>query len=244
MCLLSVSVFYVKAQEQILERNVPRVVKEAFIAKFPDVNTVEWYKINDSVIEARFVFSRKKTLTSFNNSGTFLSSSSEIASREMPGLISNYIRGEYSEHVINTSMMSEDAQGQISYYIEISRPGVNQPITKLFFDYYGNLTRTIRPPEVAMGNDGTGINSTENDDMEYDDLEDAVSIGEPINRRELPPKITQYIEQHYAEYRFESAVFNEKEGYGMVYEVKLKRQGYRQFAELYFDLAGDFIENR
>ena len=41
------------AQVSIFEREVPQVVKKAFVEKYPDVTTVEWFKNNDSVIGAK-----------------------------------------------------------------------------------------------------------------------------------------------------------------------------------------------
>jgi len=221
------------AQEPMFERQVPQAIKKNFVEKYPEVTTVEWFKINDTVIEAQFMASRKKSFVEFSTEGIFLSSSSEMAPKETPGMISNYVRGEHPNEVVNLAMMREDAAGKITYYIEVKRPGVNQPTTKLYFDFYGNITKIIKPEEAKLEKDA--------EDGFGDDF-DSMSAGEPIKKKELPSKITKYIDKTYKDYKFDQAIFINDDTHGNIYQVKLRRLGYKEFLFVHFDLLGDFLD--
>lgn len=226
--------FNLFAQAPLFEREVPQAVKKAFVDKYPETTTAEWFKVNDSIIEARFTVSRKKTSAAFSNNGDFLSSSSEITPKETPGMISNYIRGEHPNDVVQLAMMAEDAKGQISYYVEIKRPGVNQAVTKLYFDFYGNLTKIIKPEEIKQEEDAEGGFS--------DDLDADVAAGEPIKKKELPSKVNSYIDNNYKDYRFDNALFINHDEHGIIYQVNMRRLGYKEFINVHFDLMGNFID--
>lgn len=230
------SIFIGLAQEKIHESDVPQNIRKDFVERFEDVSTVEWHKPNENHIEARYNISRnQKAMVLYAVDGTFISKNEEVVPREMPGLISNHIRGDFPEHNINVAMMTEEAGGDISYYVEISRPGINQPVTKLYFDFFGNLTRTIAPQEAAIVED-------DDEDIYYDDFEDAITIGDPVTRRELPPAILNHIRDSFEGHRFDSAVFDEIEDHGIVYRVQLRRLGYREYMHVYYDLWGAFIK--
>ncbi len=228
--ILSINLF---AQESIFEREVPQAVKKALVEKFPEVTTAEWYKNNDSVIEARFVLNKKKTAAAFSINGNFISSSSEITPKETPGMISNYIRGNHPNDVVSLAMMTETADGKINYYVEIKRPGVGQATTMLYFDFYGNLTKKIEPEEIKIEKDA---------EEGYDDLGEDIASGQPIKKKELPSKVNTYIDKKYQDYKFEQAIFVENEKHGTLYQVKMRKLGYKEFIYLHFDLMGDFVE--
>jgi len=237
--LLSISIIFflsisIYAQVSIFEREVPQAVKKTLIEKFPEVTTAEWFKNNDSVIEARFVLSKKKTAATFSINGAFISSSSEITPKETPGMISNYIRGNHPNDVVSLAMMTETADGKISYYVEIKRPGVAQAITKLYFDFYGKLTKIIEPEEIKLEKDAEeGFN---------DDLGEDIASGQPIKKKELPTNINTYIDKKYTDYKFEQAIFIDNEKLGTLYQIKMRKLGYKEFIYLHFDLMGNFVE--
>jgi len=222
------------AQVTLVERDVPQAVKKAFIEKYPEVSTVEWSKNNDSVIGAKFSFERKKTTADFLNNGDFLSSSSEMAPKETPGMISNYIRGNHPNFIVSLSMMKEDAKGKISYYLEIKNPGVGQAVTKLWFDFYGNLTKIVEPQEAKLDKDA--------EEGDNNDLGEDIAAGQKISKKELPSQVNSYINNHYKEYRFDSAIFVDNAAHGTLYQVKLRKIGYKDFIFVHFKLTGEFIE--
>ena len=156
-----------------------------------------------------------------------------MSPKETPGMISNYVRGEHPNEVVNLSMMKEDAAGKITYYVEVKRPGVNQPITKLYFDFYGNLTKIIKPEEAKMEKDA--------EDGFGDDFDDILS-GEPLKKKELPSKVNTYIDKNYKDYKFEQAIFIDNDTHGTIYQVKLRRLGYKEYINVHFDLLGEYLE--
>lgn len=222
------------AQVTVFEREVPQAVKKIFIEKYPDVTAAEWYKNNDTVFGAKFSLERKKTTAEFLNTGVFLSSSSEMAPKETPGMISNYIRGNHPDFVVSLSMMKEDAKGKISYYVEIKNPGVGQAITKLWFDFYGNLTKIIEPQEAKLDKDA--------EEGDNDDLGADIASGQKISKKELPSVVNSYITNHYKDYRFDEAIFVENATHGSLYQVKMRKIGYKDFILVHFNLKGEYVE--
>lgn len=223
------------SQTSMFEREVPQVVKKTLVEKYPDITSAEWFKNNDTVIEARFALSKKKTAATFHINGAFIASSQEITPKETPGMISNYIRGNYKNDVVNLAMMTETADGKISYYVEIKQPGIAQAITKLYFDFYGNLTKKIEPEEIKIEKDAEeGIT---------DDLGEDIASGQPIKKKELPSKVVTYIDKSLQDYKFEKAIFVENEKYGTLYEITMRKLGYKEFKTLYFDLLGNLKED-
>ena len=231
MLLIAINSF---SQEALLEKQVPQVVKKAFVDKFPEVTSADWFKNNDSVIGVKFSFNKKKTAAAFKTSGAFVSSSSEIAPKEMPGMISNYIRGNHRNYVVSLSMVTEDAKGVTSYYVEIKNPGVAQAVTQLYFDFYGKLTKIIEPQEAKLERD--------KDKDTDDDLGADVASGQEIGKKELPSTVNTYLESNYKAYRFDKAIFVDNKEHGRLYEIKMRKIGYRDFILVHFDLLGKFVE--
>ena len=224
------------AQTSIFEREVPQPVKKALVTKYPEVTSAEWFKNNDTVIEARFTIGKKKTAATFHNAGAFISSIQEITPKETPGMISNYIRGNHPNDVVSLAMMTETADGKISYYVEIKRPGLAQAVTKLYFDFYGNLTKKIEPEEIKIEQDA--------EDGITDELgEEDIASGQPIKKKELPSTVGTYLDKNFKDYKFEKAIFVENETHGTLYEVTMRKLGYKEFKTVYFDLMGNLIEN-
>jgi len=223
------------AQETILEKQVPQAVKKAFVEKYPEVTSVEWFKNNDTVIGAKFSFNKKKTSAEYTTSGVFLSSSSEMTPKELPGMVSNYIRGNHRDDIVNLAMMNEKSDGKISYYVEIRKPGVAQAITKLYFDFYGNLTKIIQPEEIKIEKDAE--NGSDKDDLGAD-----IASGQQISKKELPSTVSTYLDKNYKEYKFDKAIFIEDKKLGNLYEVKMRKIGYREFILVHFDLLGKYVE--
>ncbi len=234
LALLLFAVLQSFSQESILERQVPQVVKKAFVDKFPEVTSAEWFKNNDSIISVKFSFNRKKTAAEYKTSGAFISSSTEMAPKEMPGMISNYIRGNHPNNVVSLAMMTEDAVGAITYYVEIKNPGLAQPVTKLYFDFYGKLTKIIEPEEAKMDKVKGGDSA--------DDLDADIASGQEIGKKEMPTSINSYLNNNYKEYRFDKAIIIENKEHGKLYEVKMRKIGYRDTILVHFDLLGKFIE--
>ncbi|OQA01906.1 MAG: hypothetical protein BWY70_00206 [Bacteroidetes bacterium ADurb.Bin408] len=226
--LLSLNLF---SQTSMFEREVPQAVKKTLVEKYPDITAAEWFKNNDTVIEARFSLGKKKTAATFHTNGTFLSSSQVVTPKETPGMISNYIRGNHPNQVASMVMMTETADGKISYYVEIKQPGIAQAVTKLYFDFYGNLTKKIEPEEIKIEKDA--------EEGLTDDLGEDIASGQPIKKKELPSKVVVYIDKSMQDYKFEKAIFVENQKYGTLYEVTMRKLGYKEFKTLYFDLLGN-----
>jgi len=232
---LSASLF---SQSLVSHGNVPREVRIALVENFEEVDNIRWYKDDDDIYEARFRKDNMRGTAFLSADGSFISSTLEVNAREIPGAISMYISDNYSNKHIDKVELKQDSEKNITYNVEISRHGINQPVTKLIFDFSGTLKKVIEPEKKA-------IIEEEEDflyDEKIDDIEEALNIGEPLNRRELPPAITNHIETNYEEYRFDSATFADIDDHGVVYEIRLRRRGYREFMHVYYDLWGSFIK--
>ncbi len=82
------------AQQQKKEE-IPPKVKSAFVAKFPKAQKVKWSMEEAKEWEAEFMLSGKATSASFDLSGEWLETETEIKNSELPEAIKASIEKQY-----------------------------------------------------------------------------------------------------------------------------------------------------
>jgi hypothetical protein len=78
------------------QKNVPQPVNKAFSQKYPAATSVKWASEEANEWEAEFRFSGKEMTASFDNSGKWLESETEIAEKELPAAVSATMAKEFA----------------------------------------------------------------------------------------------------------------------------------------------------
>jgi hypothetical protein len=83
------------------QKNVPQPVNAAFLQKYPAAKSVKWASEEANEWEAEFKLNDKEMSASFDNSGKWLESETEIAVKELPAAVSGSIAKEFAGYKID-----------------------------------------------------------------------------------------------------------------------------------------------
>lgn len=133
--------------------NVSQNAKEAFTQKFPNAENVSWDKENNNEWEAEFKMNGLEYSANYSENGDWLETESEIATNEVPNIVSQAVASKYPEAKINKVFKVERKDG-ISYEYEFKMNGKTQEVV---FDSSGNMTKQNSQEE-------NGENEQEGDD--------------------------------------------------------------------------------
>jgi hypothetical protein len=78
------------------QKNVPQPVNTAFSQKYPNAASIKWASEEANEWEAEFKLNGKEMSASFDNSGKWLESETEIAAKELPAAISGLLAKEFA----------------------------------------------------------------------------------------------------------------------------------------------------
>ncbi len=78
------------------QKNVPQPVNKAFSQKYPAATSVKWASEEANEWEAEFKLNGKEMSASFDNSGKWLESETEIAVKELPAAVSASLAKEFA----------------------------------------------------------------------------------------------------------------------------------------------------
>lgn len=99
---------------------VPKKVQDAFIVKFPNVNTVEWGKESDKEWEAEFEIKGVEYSASFMVDGTWKETEHIISKRNIPKNIKTVLKSEFAKYKIEEAELSETTMGSV-YEFELEK---------------------------------------------------------------------------------------------------------------------------
>lgn len=176
-----------------------------------------------------------------NNLGEFNQAQNtdrEINVKGLPTVIIDYIKNNYSDYSIKTTMyLFDDDLNQNVYYITIKKEGFKE-ITELYFDILGKFLKKIDPLNKNIENEFS------DDEYNLDDNNDQnpVNTGENINPKDLPSGINMHVKDYYPDHKIREAYYKYDESMGNIYHIILKRQGDKTLVHLYFDLNGEIVK--
>jgi hypothetical protein len=78
------------------QKNVPQSVNAVFSQKYPAAQSIKWANEEANEWEAEFKLNGKEMSASFDNSGKWLESETEIAAKELPAAVSGTIAKEFA----------------------------------------------------------------------------------------------------------------------------------------------------
>ncbi|MEH6406046.1 MAG: PepSY-like domain-containing protein [Leeuwenhoekiella sp.] len=105
-----------------ISKDVPKVVKESFMKKFPKAKSVSWDQENQSEWEAEFKMDGMEYSANFTNQGDWKETEHEIKQNDVPQNVMASLKKEYSGYKIKESEISETVEGMV-YEFEVSKSG-------------------------------------------------------------------------------------------------------------------------
>lgn len=125
-----------KESVQTTEVNVPPHLKANFDQMFKGVSLTEWEKTNIGDWKVKFINKGIKTKATYDNSGVLKELSEKISATDIPAHAKDNILKSYPGSKIEEVKRLTDANGTISYEIEINDKD-------LLFDFNGGFIKEI-----------------------------------------------------------------------------------------------------
>jgi len=120
-------------------RKIPSVVTDAFKAKYPNANAVEW-KDKLRVFQADFEMKDDDYQARFNSKGEWQETEKNIEQDKLPAEVSDgFAKSKFSEWEIKEVSYIEKKDGSDLYRILVRKNDIEKKY--LFFDKSGKLTR-------------------------------------------------------------------------------------------------------
>jgi hypothetical protein len=132
ICLASLVAGLAHAQK-LKETEVPGAVKKAFAEKFKNATEIKWSKESATEFEAEFEVGKKEQSASFDNTGKWLVTESEIKTAELPQAVQATIAKEFAGYKIEEAEKA-DSSDNGSFYEVALKSGKNKYEVQLSAD--------------------------------------------------------------------------------------------------------------
>ncbi len=245
-----------KMDRTVAEADLPAKMKENFKKKFPKAVISKWDTL-DNIYTAYFIDNEMQCTSDFSPEGDWLATVETLLPGPIYRPVDQYLEENFPAFKIKLAQRITRRDRNNTYYLEIhekARKGQIPPVTKLVFDKNGKFVSKEDPPVVLAAPEPTQeepVVSKEEDDQFESKLtredgsgknKDQDLKAEKVTGKELPSKITNYVEATYPEYKVKEAFFSEYDDLGPAYKVIIKREGLNQpSSDLYFSVAGQLL---
>ena len=106
--------------QDLKEKDVPSVVKEAFHHDYPTATASEWEKEGDNY-EVEFKNSGTEMSAEYSADGKIISSETEISPSQLPEAARNYIAEHFPGQKISEACKITAADGTVTYEAEVQK---------------------------------------------------------------------------------------------------------------------------
>jgi hypothetical protein len=89
-------VFSLFSASAFSQKSAPENIKKEFAKKYPAAQNVKWDRQGDNEWEAEFKMNEKEMSASYDNSGKWLETETEVSSKELPAAVTSTIKKEYA----------------------------------------------------------------------------------------------------------------------------------------------------
>ena len=134
--------------------DVPGDVTQSFLSEYPSAKISSWVLEGDQYV-ANFKDDGSVGKAYFKNDGTWIRSTYDIPTSEIPLSISKYVTDNYPNYEISVCHLRELPKTNTHYYLEVRFPevgGKDLP-SVLTFDYAGNLMKREDPEGFVLRTD-------------------------------------------------------------------------------------------
>ncbi|MFO0356554.1 MAG: PepSY-like domain-containing protein [Sphingobacteriaceae bacterium] len=123
--------------QKIKETEVPAAVKDGFKKQYPNAKVSEWEK-EGANFEAEFKQNKVETSVVIDANGAILETEVEIAVKELPAAVSEYISKNYAGYKVDEATKITDSKGTVTYEAEVEK---GKEEFDLIFDSNGSFIK-------------------------------------------------------------------------------------------------------
>lgn len=106
--------------QKIATNKVPASITTAFKSKFPSATHIVWEKENADY-EANFKVNGKEMSASFDNSGNWLETETELKVADLPAAVQQILKKDFANYKVNEASQIESVKNGNSYEAEIAK---------------------------------------------------------------------------------------------------------------------------
>ncbi len=132
--LLASCTSVVLTAQDIKAKDVPAIVKDALLKKYPDAVKISWEKENGNYEANWGGRSGEDNSAQFSPTGAFVEYEQAIAINQLPAAVAVYVKAHYNNVAIKEAGKITDAAGTVSYEAEVKGKD-------LIFDANGNFIK-------------------------------------------------------------------------------------------------------
>lgn len=144
--IIALSLGYGSAYAQkVKEVDVPSNVKDGFKKQYPNAKVSEWEK-EGANYEAEFKHNKVETSVVIDVTGSILETEVEIAVKELPAAVTEYIAKNYAGYKTEEAAKITDHKGTVTYEAEVEK---GKEEFDLIFDSNGGFVKK----EVETGDE-------------------------------------------------------------------------------------------
>ena len=140
--LFSIGLFLASCAEN--EQAAPAQVQEAFNAKFPTVEKVNWSKEGEEEWEAEFMMTDMEMSANFKPDGTWLETETEMKADDLSQAVKDAITAQFADYKVAEVSLVETPDQATAYEVELEKDGT---VIEALFSADGTLLK--QQPESA-----------------------------------------------------------------------------------------------
>ena len=143
--------------QKLKSDDVPGDVTQSFSSEYPSAKITSWMLAGDQYV-ANFKDDGSLGKAFFKNDGTWVKTTYDIPTSEIPLSISKYVTDNYPNYEISVCLLRELPSTKTHYYLEVRYPevGGKEDPSVLTFDYVGNLIKREDPEGFTLRTEQPG----------------------------------------------------------------------------------------
>ena len=112
--------------------DVPKVVTDAFSAKYPTAKKVEWEMEDATEYEAEFKLGGAEMSANFKTDGTWLETEMEINKEDLPEVVKTAIATQFSDYELEDAEQVEKPGAAMAYEVQLENEATDTEIEAVF----------------------------------------------------------------------------------------------------------------
>ncbi len=124
--------------QKLKPAEVPESVAQAMDLQHPYVKVSAW-QLENSIYIATFKDDGATGKAHISADGKWLRTTYDVKRDELPSVITEYVKANYPEFVIDVSCLEEKGDEALCYYLEVKEDGIGFKPSKLYFSNAGKL---------------------------------------------------------------------------------------------------------
>lgn len=122
----------IACNQTLIKIDVPKAVKDAFAAKYPTAQKVEWEMEEEGEYEAEFKLSGKEMSANFKADGTWIETETAIKSKDLPQAVKDAISSEFPDYEIEEAEQLERPDLAMGYEVELENEETDEEMSVVF----------------------------------------------------------------------------------------------------------------